>query len=65
MHEMIRFYNRKFPCNLFGKVHGYLDRDDLKKNDVFLWLGLFSQLSGLTEDIETLKSIVWCNKLQY
>lgn len=31
MHEMIRFYSRKFPCKLFRKVHGYLDRDDFKE----------------------------------
>lgn len=63
---MIGFYNRKFPCNLFGKVHGYFDRGQfLKNNDVFLWLDSFSQVFRLTEDRETLQLIEWCGKLQY
>lgn len=63
---MIRFYNREFPCNLFGKVHGYLDRDDFKKQLRFsvAWLVL-TTLWTYGQYRDTFKLTAWCNKLQY
>lgn len=48
MHEMIHFYNGKLPCDLSGKMHGNLDKDDFKTDDDSPWLDLFPLLQRRT-----------------